>query len=167
VKIVAQIVAYLAFSLIVVTFSAGPELRLLADDEAVISLSFTHASQRLGECTRLTQEQLNELPPNMRKPDHCPRERHPLLLEVLLDGTPLFATTVTASGLHSDGKASIYKRFAVGAGEHQVSVHMNDAGGEQAGEIATTRTLRLVPGENVVIYFDSDNREFKFDQVLQ
>jgi len=167
VKIAAQIVAYLAFSLIVVTFSAGPEMRLLADDEAVLSLSFTHASQRIGECTRLTQEQLNELPPNMRKPDQCPRERHPLHLEILLDGTPQFVTTVAARGLHSDGKASINKRFAVGAGEHRVSVRMNDAGGEQAGEISITRTVRLAPGENVVIYLDSDNREFKFDQVLR
>ena len=51
----------------------------------MVSLSFSRAGQRIRECRRLTQEELNRLPPNMRKPEDCPRERLPVrvLLEEL------------------------------------------------------------------------------------
>ena len=41
--------------------------------QAMVSVSFSHAGQRIQECRILTQEELNKLPPNMRKPEDCPR----------------------------------------------------------------------------------------------
>ena len=72
-KILYQAIAYAAFVTVVATFSVWPSLRLLGADEALLSVSFSHAAERIGECRRLSQEELNELPPNMRRPDECPR----------------------------------------------------------------------------------------------
>ena len=81
-KYAGQLIAYAAFFVLVAALSVRPELRLLGDQQAIVSLSFSHAAQRIGECQRLSQEELMALPPNMRKPDRCPRERH--LLQVRL-----------------------------------------------------------------------------------
>ena len=75
-KYVGQLIAYAAFFALIALLSVHPELRLLGDDEAIISLSFSHAGQRVGECTRLSQEELMALPPNMRKPVDAVAVRH-------------------------------------------------------------------------------------------
>ena len=162
-KIVGQCIAYAGFFALVALLTARPELRLLADDQAIVSLSFSYAAQRIGECTRLSQEELNALPPNMRKPDHCPRERHPLYVELLIDDTERYKATLRPSGIRSDGKATVYKRIAVAAGPHVVTIRMNDSGATGFDEFSASRSLSLRPGQNLVVYFDADTHQFIFE----
>jgi hypothetical protein len=67
-KLVGQVVLYAAFFALLGVLSVRPRLHLMADDEAIVSISFSHAAKRVGECRRLSQEELMALPPNMRKP---------------------------------------------------------------------------------------------------
>lgn len=164
-KIAAQLLAYALFFALVGFLSVYPELRLLDEDEAIVSLTFSHAGQRIGECKRLSQEELLALPPNMRKPDECPRERHALRIELQMDAELLYDATVAPSGLWADGKSSVYKRILVVAGEHDFTVRMNDSGRPDTVDFEETVSLRLFPGQNLVVYFDPASRRFHFKQV--
>ena len=90
-RYLGQVIAYGTFFGLVALLSIQPELRLLADEQAVVSLTFSHTGKRLGECRRLSQEEQMALPPNMRKPDECPRERHALSIRMLMDNKLLYS----------------------------------------------------------------------------
>jgi len=155
VKYVAQLVAYAAFMLLLGVLSIRPELRLMADDEAIVSLSFSHAANRVGECRRLSQQELLALPPNMRQPDDCPRERHPLRIELEMDGQMLYKATLPPSGLWDDGKSTAYQRIRVGAGTHEFRIRMSDSGKAGSFDFENTSTVTLLPAQNMLVYFDA------------
>jgi len=162
-KYFAQAVAYAVFAAIIGLFSIWPRYSMLAPDEAIISVSFSHAGTLIGECRQLSQEELNELPPNMRRPVECPRTRHALHFVLHLDEQQVFATTAAPSGIWQDGKSTIYRRLTVAAGRHSLGVGMNDAGGAGEGDVHVQRDVNLEPGQNLVIRFDSTIRHFIFD----
>jgi hypothetical protein len=161
-KFLVQFVAYAVFAAFVGLLSIWPSYQLLAPDQAIVSLAISHAGQRLGECRRLTQEELNELPPNMRKPSDCPRERHPIRVELRADGVVLYQETSPPSGLWSDGKATVYQRLQMQAGRHELFIGMNDSGGDSGFDFELKSTLVLSPGQNLVIDFDELLQAFVF-----
>jgi hypothetical protein len=55
------------------TFRHGPGLPQIPDDVALVKLSISHLGDR--ECRKRTPEELEKMPPNMRAPLDCPRER--------------------------------------------------------------------------------------------
>lgn len=166
-KLAGQFAAYALFFMLVAALSAGPSVRLLGDDEAIVSLSFSHAAKRIGECIRLSQDELDALPPNMRKPDQCPRERHPLRIEMLLDGQSVFKASIAPSGLHSDGKSTVYERVQIVAGVRELSVLMNDSGMSGHPDYELTEQVKIPPGQNLVVYFDADAQQFKIEQAAR
>ena len=158
----AQLIAYAAFFALVAVLSVRPELRLLDEDEAMVSLSFSHAGQRIGECTRLSQEELMALPPNMRKADECPRERHSLRVEFSVDENVLYASTLVPNGLWRDGKSTIYQRILVTAGTHVLHIRMNDTGTSSQFNFEHAESVDIQPGQNLVVFFDSASQQFRF-----
>ena len=161
-KYAAQLVAYTTFFALVAVLSVRPELRLLDDDETIVSLSFSHAGQRVGECTRLSQEELMALPPNMRKADDCPRERHSLQVEFSVDDTVLYASTLVPSGLWRDGKSTVYQRIRITTGSHVLHIRMSDSGTPGQFNFAHTETVDMQPGRNLVVFFDPASQRFRF-----
>lgn len=164
-KYLLQAVAFAAFAAFVGLLSVWPSYSMLAPQEAILSLSFSHAGQRIGECRRLTQEELDELPPNMRKPADCPRERHPIQVSLIVDGRTLYAETVLPSGLWQDGKSNVYERLKIQSGTHNLRVAMNDSGSTAKADYEKTLQLDISPAQNVLISFDGLNGEFTVNQV--
>jgi hypothetical protein len=160
-KILVQFIAYAVFAAIVGLLSVWPSYQLLAPELAVVSLTISHAGQRVGECRRLTQEELNELPPNMRKPTDCPRERHPITVELRVDGEVVYRQTALPSGIWSDGKATVYQRMQISSGEHDFFVGMNESGGNEF-DFELSVKQHLSPGQNLVIDFDDLQQAFVF-----
>jgi len=159
-RVAGEALAYAVFLLAVAALSAWPEYRILADTEGMISLSFTHAAERVGACRRLSPEELASLPPNMRKPEECPRERHPVQVRLVVDGQLLHAETAPPSGLWNDGKASVYRRLPVAAGRHEIYVSMSDTGDPLSRAYELRKTVVLAPGQNLVVSFDDLARTF-------
>jgi hypothetical protein len=160
VRIVGEVLAYAAFAVVIGALSVWPPYDLLETDEAIISVAFVHAGERVGECRKLTQEELDALPPNMRKPSDCPRERHPVRIELRSGDDVLVADTMLPSGLWSDGKANIYERVIVPAGRHEVFVGMNDSGGDDAFDYERKLAVDMRPGQNLVVRFDGQAKRF-------
>jgi hypothetical protein len=153
-KFIGQSLFYAAFVAVVGLLSIWPDYHILGSQEAVVSVTFSHAGERIGECHILTQAELDELPPNMRKPTECPRERHPIYIELRADDQLIFARTLLPSGLWNDGKSNVYQRTKVAAGDYLIFVGMNDSGASDSFDYELTRKLTIKPGHNVVITFD-------------
>lgn len=159
-RLVYELLTWAVFLGVIGLLSVWPRYEMVDADQAIVTVTFSHAAQRVGECRILTQEELNKLPPNMRKPADCPRERHPVRLELRSGDDVLYADVLAPSGIWSDGKANVYRRVLVAAGTHALFVGMNDSGTDDGFDFESTATLNVSPGRNVVIRFEQDAGQF-------
>ncbi len=151
----SQILLYGLFAAIIGTFSGWPKYRHLADDKALVKLSFSHTGKPVSDCARQTPEELSKLPPNMRAPVRCPRERSPIVVELDVDGKPALRHTARPSGLSKDGASSVYHRLEVDAGTHQIAVRLKDDVRNSAFAQVHEQTVTLKPAQILVIDFDT------------
>jgi ferredoxin/coenzyme F420-reducing hydrogenase delta subunit len=159
------IVASLAlFAVAVGAFSDWPRFHLIDPGTAMVSLSFSHAGPRVRECRRLTQEELNELPPNMRKPDDCPRERLPIRVVFKSGEHTLYEAVRRPTGLWKDGSANVYQRLQVEPGPQQLFIGMNESGLPGAFDYSLEKEVSLKEGDHLVVEFDESQKTFVFKQ---
>ena len=123
---VGQALLYALFALVIGVFSRWPTYQHLGPDQALIKLSFTHTGKPVGDCRPLSADELAKLPPNMRAPMKCPRERSPVTVEVDIGGVPVLQRVAAPSGLSRDGASAVYQRLQVAAGEQRIAVRLND-----------------------------------------
>lgn len=152
--IVGQVILYGAFAAFVGYFATSPKYQQIPDDVALIKLSISHLGDR--ECRKRTPEELKKMPPNMRAPMECPRERSDINLEVDLDGQPVYRTVMHPTGLYKDGVSTVYKRFEVKAGTHQLTVRMNDNLIKPGFNFVKEAQITLKPAQVMVIDFNPD-----------
>jgi hypothetical protein len=157
-----QVVMYAAFAVILGYFSTAPSYTHIPADRAVIKLTLSHAGARIGECHKLTGEELARLAPNMRVETQCPRERSPVTLELQMDGERLYYAVLQPGGLHRDSNANTYQRFTVPAGEHNLLVRLNDSVHVQGYNHVRQKRVTLEPGRVLVIDFKPDSDGFVF-----
>ncbi|MBL8413933.1 MAG: hypothetical protein JNM42_05805 [Propionivibrio sp.] len=162
VAIVGQIILYGAFAVFIGYFATFPRYRQIPDDAALIKLSMSHLGDR--ECRKRTAEELEKMPPNMRAPLECPRERSDIKLEVDLDGEKLFSTMMHPTGLSKDGVSTVYKRFELKAGSYRLSVRMNDNLIKPGFNYVKEEQVTLKPGQVLVIDFNPDKGGLFFRQ---
>ena len=150
---IGQGVAYALFALLVGYFATSPAYTHLEPGLAVIKLSFSHAGEHSEECRRLSQEELNALPPNMRRPTDCQRGRIPLLVELELDGEIIYRELLPPSGLAGDGASTAYKKFPVSAGKHRLVARLRDKRETEGFDHERAEEINLVARQNLVIDF--------------
>lgn len=162
VQVIGQLIAYSLFALVVGYFATRPAYTHLGPGKAVIKLSFSHAGAHVEECRRLTQEELNRLPPNMRRPTECPRARVPLLVEVEVDGRLLYREELLPSGLAGDGASTAYRKFPVTAGRHHLTTRLRDSRRTDGFDHEKSASITLEPQQNFVIDFRPELGGFLF-----
>jgi hypothetical protein len=148
-----QALLYGLFFLPLVYLTSAPLYRHQADDVATLKVAVRHAGKVVGECTALTGAEVAELAANMKRAEICPRERSPLQLQLFLDGEPLYSATVPASGLHNDGVSSMYHRFEIPVGRHQLKLQMNDDQSVDGPTWELEQTLDIAPAQVLVASF--------------
>lgn len=149
-----QVVLYGAFAAFIGYFATNPRYQHLAPDQALVKLSLAHFGDR--ECRKRTPEELQKLPPNMRAPMECPRERSPLVIELDMDGKSMYKGTIQPTGLSKDGISTLYRRFELPAGEHRIAVRMSDNVREPGFKFVKEDTVTLKPAQVLVIDFNPD-----------
>lgn len=152
--IVGQVILYGAFAAFIGYFATSPKYKQIPDDVALIKLSISHLGDR--ECRKRTPEELKNMPPNMRAAMECPRERSDIKLEMDIDGQPAFQTVMHPTGLYKDGVSTVYKRFEVKAGTHQLAVRMNDNLVKPGFNFVKEEQITLKPNQVMVIDFNPD-----------
>lgn len=153
-----QALLYAALAVVILAFTRWPVYQNLAAGRALIKISISHQGKLLGDCVELSAEELAKLPPNMRVPKSCPRERSPLTVEVDVDGKLAHHQVSQPSGLSSDGAAVVYRRLEVAAGTHQIAVRMKDDARSEGFDYTRTESVTLAPAEILVIDFDAAAR---------
>ena len=162
-RYLAQALLYIPFMAVVGYFSTYPAYTHIPEDHGLVRLSFSHAAQRLRPCRQRSTEELAKLPPNMRTPLDCSRERSNLTIELEMDGKPVYHAVIPPAGLSKDGAATVYQRLAVAAGSHRFVLRMRD---QASGDFNYTRDaiIELRPGRAMVIDFDEKQGGFIFKQ---
>jgi len=145
---------YAIFMVIVWYFATSPSVRVIGDDEAMVVIAFPHAGDTREECRKLTQEELMKLPPNMRKPEDCPRERSPIILEAMLDGESIFSKTMLPPGIFKDGSVNVYYRSKIPVGKHTFEIKMDDSVRKQGFNHQFTQDIDLETAQILLVEFE-------------
>jgi hypothetical protein len=161
VRFAAQLALYVPLMALIGYFSTQPRFSVLKADEALVRVSFIHAAERKAPCRERTPEELASLPPNMRAPLECPRERSPVRLELEIDGEVVLRRDVSPAGLKRDGNATVYHRLPLPAGRHRIVARLSD---QPSGEFnyREERTVELAPGDALLIDFVAGKGGFVF-----
>jgi len=155
-----QALNYTLFMIIVWYFSFSPPYRQLAEEKSVVTLAFGHAGERIAECKVLSQQELEKLAPNMRKPTDCPRERSPITIELQLDNQAAIKDVFQAPGFYQDQSVDVYRNVNVASGKHLLSVWMNDDINVDGHTHRLDQSVNLLPAQRLVVSFDTTTNEF-------
>jgi len=153
---IGQALLYGLFALFIGVFSSWPPYRHLPPEQALIKLSFSHQGKPVSDCRSATPEELAKLPPNMRAPKVCPRERSPIAVELDLDGTTVLRHVAKPSGLSRDGASAFYHRMQVAAGTHRLAIRLKDDVRSPGFDFVREATVTLKPAQILVIDFDPE-----------
>lgn len=159
-RLLLQALNYTAFMAVVWYFSQYPLYHNIRDDQAVLTLAFSHTGKRVAECVTRTPEELAQLAPNMRAAFDCPRERSPVTVELRLDNEPALQMERPAPGLYSDQGIHIYQEVTVNAGQHLLALWMNDDVNAEGPTYQYQQTIDLEPAQRLVLTFDATREEF-------
>ncbi|MEE8364691.1 MAG: hypothetical protein V3R76_02810 [Gammaproteobacteria bacterium] len=154
IRYLLQAINYSVFMGLIGYFASAPSIRILAEDEAMITIAFAHAGEIRGPCRILSTEELAKLPPNMRKPEECPRERSPVTIETFLDGQPLYSESLSPMGLFGDGGVDVYYSRKIPAGDHLLTLKMNDNVRIKGFNHSLEQQVTIDPAQILLIDFD-------------
>lgn len=147
------IAAFAVFAAVVGYFSESPDFSLRDAEQALLKLSISHQGELRYECRERSAEEMEDLPPNMRRPLDCPRERWPLQVTLRMNDRMLLNTEIPPTGLAKDGTAYAYRRLPIPAGEHTLSLTVLDSQDPGAEADRLTETLELTPGQVLVVEY--------------
>lgn len=150
-----QAINYTVFMALIWYFATSPSIRILEEDEAMITIAFAHAGESREPCRRLSQEELSKLPPNMRKPEDCPRERSPVVIQALLDGNTLINETLQPPGLFKDGGVNVYFSGKIPAGSHHFEIRMDDSVRKEGFDHTFEQDINIKPAQILLVNFNS------------
>ena len=145
---------YTIFMALIWYFATSPSVRVIENDKAMITVAFGHAGETRAECRKLSQEELMKLPPNMRKPEDCPRERSPIIIEAMLDGKTIYSKTMMPPGIFNDGGVNIYYNSKVPAGKHKFQIKMDDSVRKQGFNHQLTQDINIEPAQILLVEFE-------------
>lgn len=157
VRYLLQAINYTVFMALLWYFSAAPSIRILADDQAMITIAFAHAGEVREPCRALSSEELAELALNMRQTEECPRQRSPVVIKATLDDETIYDVSLDPPGLFEDGGVDVYYSGKIPAGMHKFSIKMNDSIRNTDFNHVLNSEIEVAPGQIVLVRFDNAN----------
>jgi hypothetical protein len=152
-RYILQAFNYSVFMALIWYFSNMPPFRQLGEDEAVMTIAFSHVGEIKEPCRKRSAEELMALPPNMRAPMDCTRERSPVRIEAFLDNHPIYVHTAEAPGLFKDSGVNIYHLTKVPAGKHHLQIKMDDSVRKEGFEHAFEQDVMIAPAQILLVDF--------------
>lgn len=160
-KYAVQLLLYAFFGVTVAYFSAAPAFQYASSEHAIIKLAFSHATQRVAPCVKLSPAEVAALAPNMRRTESCERKRLPLEIELDVDGVPSLSQQVPPSGLWGDGHASVYEKYSLAPGEYRLTLRLRDSARDSGWDYTHSESVSLTAGQYLTITFRSENGGFE------
>lgn len=134
-------------------------------DDGVLKIAFKHTGARVSDCEeadlikkegeryRQQLKDTKQVKMNIEKLAKCPRERHPVVVELFIDGKLALDKSYAPTGLKNDMASYIYDEFPVTAGEHSFRMNLYDTGSKGAAAYTLDSTALVKPREVKVIWF--------------
>ena len=142
--------------------ASRPQWVQFPSDSAQIKVSFAHGAKRKVPCRRFSAKEIAALPPSRRRPSNCPRERLPVVIELLLNDKLIYGAELPPSGIARDGPSRMYQKFVVPPGRHQITARLRDSRRPTGFDYEKTREIELSPLQNLAIDFRADQDGFIF-----
>ena len=146
-RIAAQVGFYLLIGLFIGYFTYSPTYQYTDGQQIELKFVVRYSGDLIGECRDLTEEEMQKLPPNMRKTQVCPREKSPMTVTLSVNGDELYGTTIKPSGIQNDGVLAFYKSFKLPA--EALAVQFSIEGGE-----VYEQTINVDPGDVILLHYD-------------
>ena len=128
-----------------------------------MTLAFGHTAKRVSECKSLTSSEVAQLAPNMRAMVDCPRERSPLTVEVSLDERLASRLEIESPGLYNDQSIDVYREIITRAGDHRLTIRMNDDVNVNGPTHVFDEVIHLQPTQRMVVSFDARRDGFSLE----
>lgn len=155
-KYAGQALVYGAIMVMLGYFATEPAYRHFPEGYARITMTFSHGGKPRGGCRRRTAEEIAKMPPNMRRPFDCPRNRLPVYVQLQVDGNTVYEESIDATGVQSDGPSRIYKAVRVAAGSHKISARLRDSERTEGFDYEREVDVALEPAQHLVIKFRAE-----------
>jgi hypothetical protein len=142
-------------------------------DQAIVRLAWRTTGERIRECRRLTEAELEKIPAHMRRLEECTEREIPYRLALEIDGAGTLDALVHAAGARHDRPLYVFRESAVAPGPHRVSVQFTRAeepppGVEPVGETPAAldfdTTLTLLPREILLVTYDPEPRRLTIER---
>lgn len=146
-----QAVAGLLFASITGAFAQWPRYSPLPAGHGELKLSMAHLTERLVPCVQLSAEELAALPPNMRNPERCERERAPAVIELRANDAVLLDTVVRPVGLARGGRSYLQARWPLAAGNYELEIRLRDTPRAEGFDLVQRLGLTLRPAESALL----------------
>jgi quinol-cytochrome oxidoreductase complex cytochrome b subunit/coenzyme F420-reducing hydrogenase delta subunit len=137
-------------ALFILLFSGGLSYSFYNKDESLLVVSLKYTASPLY-CRELKPEEMESLPPHMRSPVECTRERWPVLLRLDIDDEKRLDGEYQPSGLWSDGPAYVYEKFRVEPGLHTIRLTIKEL--NKPSEIIRSEPIDFQAGRAVVLNY--------------
>jgi hypothetical protein len=157
------------------------------DDAAMLRLSWRVRGERVQECRKLSDAEIEALPPHMRRSEVCEGRVLPYVLSVRVDDREIVHDTIHGAGAREDRPLYVFREIPLRPGSHSVSVDFvrerragrsererkhrekgdRDEHGDYGDEhdalatparLALDVTTRLDPGAVGLVTYDPDHR---------
>jgi hypothetical protein len=157
-----QGVVYALIAALLGVFASAPSYTRFPEDQGQLTLNLAHSGKHLGECRRLSAQEIAKLPPKQRRPLDCDRGRQPVLIEIEFDGNILIREALPPTGLFGDGPSQLYRNFSVPAGRHRLAARLRDSGRSDGFDYARDQAIDIRPRQRLVIEFRAEAGGFHF-----
>jgi hypothetical protein len=166
-SLAGQAVIYALVALALGVLSDTPRWQAHPEDKAEIVLSFSHGGARMG-CRTLSDAELADLAPNMRPKNRqvCPRERTPVMVQLMLNDEVIVDTVLPPTGLTGDSPSRIYQRLSVAPGSYELQAQLRDTDRAEGYDYDFSQSVRLQPRQRVVLDFRQDLGGFVITNAL-
>ena len=91
---------------------------------------------------------------NIERIANCPRERHPVDVELFIDGQKVLDRSYAPTGIKKDMASYVYDEVFVKPGSHRVRVLLYDAGGREKASYVLDAAFIVKPADVKAVWFD-------------
>jgi len=133
---------------------------------ATLRLAWRTRGVRVEECRQVSAEELEKLPPHMRRSEICEGRLLPYQLRVLVDGDTLFDQEIRPAGAREDRPLFVFEDFPLEPGTHSVTVSFerDSLDDEHEGDaivperLTLERDIDFVARRIELVTYDSDRK---------
>lgn len=165
-KAVIKVTLALVFITLPVLYLSDLSYSFYSPRDSAVKVAFKHTGKRKADCGeadlfrkegeryRKELRDSKQVRMSMEKLANCPRQRHPVVLELYMDGVALLDKPYPPTGLKKDMASYIYEEFVIQPGEHRFQARLYTNGAKDAPDHEIDETVKIGPAEVKVIRVD-------------